>query len=262
MAIKALYQNPNRDGGPLGWLNCNTTCTAMMIAFETSNAKRPSGGDVRKCCLNENGSRDTSGGTKPSQNIDAAKRCWGVTLDGALTSFEDAWRWGSRPDYAVAFSINYAVISGTRFDGSPGFRGAHQILMSGGKVYDPLADGRRPGIPSGPQAWPKDLLRRAAGGYAGIGYGRAVVIIARAPAAKPKKYAVAFEPGAIFVYSDSSSVRTRDPGFTKKTSAPCSPPFLMSWGSGKKRVVEITSGRLAGKRVEPSAIHMRLVAKK
>ncbi len=258
MTVVPLYQNPEKGGGVLGWSNCNCTCTAMMIAFETGGTKRPTAADVRACCLNANGNRDVLGGTTPSQNIAAAQRCFGVTLDGRLMAFEDAWKLGQRDDYEMSFSISYAVISGTKFDGSPGFRGNHQVLLTGGLVYDPLADGRRAGIPTSPDRWPHDLLQRAAGKYASTGEGRAAVIVARAPLTHPKRYAVAFNPGAFFVYPVTGG-RYADSGFSKKTSAPCSAPFLVPWIGGKKRLVEITAGRLMGKRVEPTATHLALV---
>ena len=257
MSLVPLYQNPALDGGELGWLNCNSTCTAMLVAFETGNAKKPSGGDVRACTKNADGSPDVLGGTRPSQNVDAAKRCWGVDLDYRLMDFEQAWTLSNRTDTAISISISYAVISGTPFDGSPGFRGLHQIVRSGGLVSDPLADGRRPGIPKGPRAWPKELLKRAAGKYAAAGVGRAAVIVAHAPVAKPKRYSVLFEPGAFWAYP-AIGPRVRDE-FTKATSAPCTAPFLIPWIGGKKRVVEITAGRLAGTRVEPTATHLALV---
>jgi hypothetical protein len=65
--------------------------------------------------------------------------------------------------------IWYGVIAPTRFDASPGFTGAHAIYVNERRssdgaylVYDPLADGRRAGIPKGPQWWPATLLQKAA----------------------------------------------------------------------------------------------------
>lgn len=256
--IPPLYQNPDKGGGILGWSNCFPTCTAMQIAMETGGTKQPTGADVRALCRNDDGTPDRTGGTRASQNVDAARRGWNVTLDARVMPFEDAWTLGARADAAVSVSISYAVIANTQFDGSPGFTGLHQVILSGGQVYDPLADGRRPGIPNAPDKWPKDLLRRAAGKYAGVGVGRASVVIARAPLVKPKRYSVLFTPGAFFTYGTAANSRARDDGFTKTTSAPCSAPFLIPWLTGKKRVVTITAGRLAGKWVEPGATHLTL----
>lgn len=66
----------------------------------------------------------------------------------------------------------YSVIAPTRFDACPGFTGNHAVYVNERRssdgaflVYDPLADGRRSGIPQGPQWWPADLLKRACDAY-------------------------------------------------------------------------------------------------
>jgi len=71
--------------------------------------------------------------------------------------------------------ILYSVIAPTKFDGSPGFVGRHAIYINERRasdgaflVYDPLADGRRAGIPKGPQWWPASLLKRAFGAFPGV----------------------------------------------------------------------------------------------
>lgn len=253
---------PQFDGGPLAGLNCNCACGAMLVALETGGQKHPTGSEFRSHVRNDNNTPDVAGGTHPSQIVECAKRVYGVTLDQRVMPFEDAWKLGARTDVAVSMSISYAVISGTRFDASPGFTGFHQVVLSGGKVADPLADGRRPGIPTGPEPWPKDLLRRAAGKYSQAGVGRAAVILGYAPAVKPTRYSVKFEPGSIFLYRRSGSMWTRDQdtGVTKRTSAPCDAPVTVPWLSGRKRLVEITAGKYDGRYVEPTATHLALVA--
>lgn len=257
--VTPLFQNPSKGGGPLGWSNCFPTKTAEQIAFETANAKRPNGGQVRSHVVNDDGTPDTTGGTRPSQNVAAAKAAYGVTLDYRLIDIDEMWRLSEDPTYHFSVCISYAPVSGTRFDGSPGFRGFHQVGLWRRRVNDPLADSRRPGIPTAPDDWPFDLLRRAAEGYSRIP-GKACVVVARWPkdAAKPRRYSVAFEPGAFFVYPETGG-RRRDDGFTRRTSAPCSAPFTIPWGSGRKRVVTMLKGRLKGLRVEPTATHLRLV---
>jgi hypothetical protein len=217
--------------------------------------------------------RDITGGTNINQNIEAALRCWGVRLDFRQSSFDQAWTWGQKATMAVSISISYRPVSTTRFNASPGFVGNHQVILSGGKVYDPLADGRRAGIPIGPQVWPKSLLRTAAGRvniaapghpYRALGEGTALCVLAYAPVAKPTKYSVAFEPGAFFTYHYAGGIwqRDRDEGFSKNTSAPCASPETIPWLDGRKRVVQITAGRLNGLRVEPGATHLKLLEKK
>jgi len=65
--------------------------------------------------------------------------------------------------------IRYSVIAPTKYDASPGFYGNHAIYVNERRssdgaylVYDPMADGRRAGIPKGPQWWPATLLQKAA----------------------------------------------------------------------------------------------------
>lgn len=251
------------DGGPFGGLNCNCACGAMLVALETGGAKRPTASEFRSRTRNDDGTPDVTGGTHPSQIVECAQRAYGVTLDQRVMPFEDAWKLGQRSDVGVSVSISYAVIAGTRFDSSPGFTGFHQVVLSGGKVFDPLADGRRAGIPTGPEAWPKDLLRRAAGKYSGAGIGRAAVIVGYAPPVKPRRYSVKFEPGAIFLYRQVAGqwMRGRDDGVSRRTSAPCLAPQTVPWLSGRKRLVQITAGKYEGRFVEPSAVHMALVSK-
>jgi hypothetical protein len=74
--------------------------------------------------------------------------------------------------------ISYSVILGTKYAGSTVFNGPHAIYVNERRatdgaylVYDPLADGRRPGIAKGPQWWPGILLRRAAEAMPGTATG-------------------------------------------------------------------------------------------
>lgn len=78
----------------------------------------------------------------------------------------------------ASVSIKYSVIAPTKFDASPGFYGNHAVYVNERRssdgaylVYDPLADGRRTGIPKGPQWWPASLLKKACGAYPGCGFG-------------------------------------------------------------------------------------------
>src|SRR5690242_1205105 len=69
--------------------------------------------------------------------------------------------------YGAIVQIGYSVIAGTAldcFDG--GFRGGHAVFVRDGGTYasvgDPGADGRRPSIPSGWQAYSWSILAKAA----------------------------------------------------------------------------------------------------
>lgn len=74
--------------------------------------------------------------------------------------------------------ISYSVIAPTKFDASPGFYGNHAVYVNERRstdgaflVYDPLANGRRVGIPKGPQWWPATLLKNAAYAMPGTAVG-------------------------------------------------------------------------------------------
>jgi len=81
----------------------------------------------------------------------------------------------------VTVYVSYAVLNALEpaKSGDPGFGGAHAIGVLGYKsksetgdgtvkfrVYDPLCDGRRKGIPKGPTWWRAATLRDAADAYA------------------------------------------------------------------------------------------------
>ena len=81
---------------------------------------------------------------------------------------------------AVHLAISYGVVNARipEKSGDPNFDGGHSILVFGIKrrpdghgwlvgVNDPLADGRRSGIPKGRQWWPLGVVRDAAGKLAG-----------------------------------------------------------------------------------------------
>jgi hypothetical protein len=263
---------PQFDGGPLAGVNCTAASGAMMIALETGGAKHPTASEFRSQTRNPDGTPDRSGGNNPSQIVEAARRAYGVVLDQRSMAFEDAWTLGRSSDVAIMLALSYGPVAPTRYDGSPGFTGNHAVVLSGGKIYDPLADHRRAGIPQGPQAWPKALVKLACGrlniGYSGtpyrpLGQGRALVVVAKAPRVAPKRYSVAFAGGGSFwVYSGPPL--TRDSRrFSKNTSAPCEAPVTIPWRSGmRKRLVRVSAGSLAGRYVEPGASNVRLVEAK
>jgi hypothetical protein len=258
------------DGGPLQSLNCAAASGAMAVALETAGLKHPTASDFRANVRNADGSPDRQGGLNPSQVVETARRAYGVVLDQRSMIFDEAWSLGQSADVAVIMAISYAPVAPTQYDGSPGFTGNHDLVLSGGLVYDPLADARRRGIPRGPQRWPKALLRNAAGRlniggdgpYRAYGQGRVLAVVARAPAVAPKKFSVAFAPQSFWLYSGPPWTR-ESRRFSKKTSAPCEAPITIPWRSGmRKRVVRVSTGSLAGKYVEPNASGIRLVESK
>ena len=66
--------------------------------------------------------------------------------------------------HAIALQLSYASLQHTKYSGDPNFGGGHIVLwLPSGDVYDPLDDGRRPGIAKAPVRIPRRLLRQAAG---------------------------------------------------------------------------------------------------
>jgi hypothetical protein len=151
---------PQRDGSSFQWSNCNCACGAMLVSFATSGDRTPTAAEVRALVRNSDGSPDRSGGTTSAQVADAIRRGYGVLSDVRYAvPFDLVWARGNSPDWAVSLSGHYGVVSHTKYDGSPGFTGNHQVVFHAGMIYDPLADGRRPGIPLGPKRWGKTLIR-------------------------------------------------------------------------------------------------------
>jgi hypothetical protein len=150
------------DGSNLAGLNCNCAVGAMLVAWVTQGAHRPSAADVRRLVREPSGIANVIGGTNPAQVAAALDRGWNVSLDVRYrVPLADVV---SRAQQApVGLSIGYSPVAGTVHDACPGFRGNHEIALFRGLVFDPLADGRRHGIPDGPERWGDDLLRRACG---------------------------------------------------------------------------------------------------
>jgi hypothetical protein len=83
-------------------------------------------------------------------------------------------------DKAVVISLSYRIVNEKRpsLSGDPRFMGNHSVMFLGSretsngievKSWDSLYDGRRTGIPKGPQWWPLWLVRDAAAAFAGAG---------------------------------------------------------------------------------------------
>jgi hypothetical protein len=108
-------------------------------------------------------------GTDLNENDLAVQHLYGVNMwvryDVPWTTFRSLIISGR----GAVVQIDYGIIAPTKYDASPGFYGNHAIYVNERRssdgaylVYDPLADGRRKGIPKGPQWWPATLLQRAA----------------------------------------------------------------------------------------------------
>jgi len=171
------------DGSRWQWNNCN--CAAHAMASDrhrkgadpkNSHGWLPTPSEIRNRIIAV--SKDT-GGTSLNQNDSAVQYLYGVDMairyNVPWSTFQSLIISGR----GAVVSIQYVIIAPTKFDASPGFTGGHAIYVNERRasdgaylVYDPLADGRRAGIPKGPQWWPASLLRKAAETYPGTVSGK------------------------------------------------------------------------------------------
>jgi hypothetical protein len=165
---------PQFDGSEFGAGNCGACGEAHRITAQQFGRRPskgspwyPTGASIRR----ETG--DRSGGLMPSQTRAASYREYGIVSVGArIGSVADVARllWDG---YTVDLLLRYGPIADDGMSGSPGFRGNHRYCLSGirtldsGKLQlrcaDSLYDGRRSGIPRGPQWIDADVIWRAAG---------------------------------------------------------------------------------------------------
>ena len=169
------------DGSRCQWFNCN--CAAHAMAADRHREGKDPGipgkpwppmpDDIRREIAGP------CGGTSLNDNEIAVRRLYAVNMDIRYNVPKETFRSLIQSGRGAVVSIQYSVIAPTRFDASPGFTGGHGIYVNERRksdgaylVYDPLADGRRKGIPQGPNWWPATLLFRAAEAYPGTNAGR------------------------------------------------------------------------------------------
>jgi hypothetical protein len=167
------------DGSRCQWSNCN--CASHADAAE--RARRgvdpgnvhgwlPTPSEIRNQV-----SPHACGGTSLNENGAAVAHLYAVTMTIRYNIPWESFRSLIISGRGAVVPILYRILP-ARFDASPGFNGNHAIFVNERRasdgaylVYDPLADGRRAGIPKGPQWWPGSLLRDAAYAYPGTNVG-------------------------------------------------------------------------------------------
>ena len=161
---------PQFDGSRYASTNCGCASEAMRVASQQKGVRpprgtpwQPTGRSIRA----ETG--DTKGGTNPAQTMAASQREYGTPHAASrISSFGDVMQKLSA-GYAVDLLVGYGPINDHK-SGSPGFRGNHRLVLVGRNSdkrlllsADPLYDGRRSGIPKGPQWIPQTVMYNAAG---------------------------------------------------------------------------------------------------
>jgi len=174
MAASVTFQSQNpRKSGDLStyvdasgrkrfvsWANCTAYVAAMGAEFDSG--VRLTGAQVRL-----ESSEPVPDPASPGLNLSQVARVLrghGIRLNVQTPiSFEDLDEL-RQAGHAIALQLSYAPLQHTKYSGDPNFSGGHIVLwLPSGDVYDPLDDGRRPGIATAPVRIPAPLLRQAAG---------------------------------------------------------------------------------------------------
>lgn len=186
------------DGSPLAGDNCGPASVAMALRWATEHHIQPSPTLVRMMM------GDPTGGTFMKDH----RKAW----DEARQNNADVWTVGPMRYHAAGdfvdllsrlwegagatIAIDYSKVP-QNLKGDPLFNGLHSVFIAGIreraevteiKVFDPLNDGRRPGIPGPGAIWyPKLVLRKAAGAVVGEA-GKAMYNVVRKgePVAQPE----------------------------------------------------------------------------
>lgn len=164
------------DGSRFQWENCAPTTWANLIVSQEQGKRPPKGAPWYPSGASLRAQTgDTSGGITPGLLDRTVYRIYGLDLIpriATLAAVQEALDAGM----SVGILHDYSAIAAAGMSGSPGFYGSHSSPMFGtrelpsGEVQwldaDPLYDGRRAGIPKGPQWIRRSVIVKAAGDLA------------------------------------------------------------------------------------------------
>lgn len=160
-----VYYRPARDDqlkSPIATrtFNCGPCATRVLIRRWSLGSLNPTIPGIR------------TGAQNPSSwftayDVAEALRYFGIPVHAVYDRFDsftlDALAtWLKAANYAVALG-DYEKVPNS-LSGDPNFNGNHFVMLNewaptGPLVYDPIADGRRAGIPTSPLTWPWVILR-------------------------------------------------------------------------------------------------------
>ena len=170
-----------------GASDCGPATAAMTVDFATGGRIRPSLLEIRRRMGVPHGPTTVHDQEQAVESYDREAVHVGLRPVHLAPHLRGDWhdchavmvaqtRW-------LGLVLDYETINddpvGRRLSGDKNFMGLHFLGAFGHRVdgrgiqrvriYDPLADGRRPGIPEGVRWWPVELVRRAMADAAGPG---------------------------------------------------------------------------------------------
>jgi hypothetical protein len=261
-------QSPAISHYKYGWTSCTAFAGAMAAAFDSCGKVRPTGGQVRQL-TNEPVPDPKSPGLNLDQ-VDDALRKLGVDLDTRKHYPWDELVRRVSAGQGCILQIDTKPFLGTPYQSTAGAIGHAVFVPPNWGVMDPAADGRNGYHCFDGRAYPRELLKRAAGllivgrdpeGPIRCGYGYAYASFTRdqrstwqvrmtvAPGARKAFWWYQLHDGVIVGRRVDS---------TRGFGATCTPPRLVRWPGGpvaSKSLVRLTSGSRAGRWIESRFAH-------
>lgn len=156
-------------GQQLGWENCTPTSSAMLVERATLGKQRPTGCAVRQGVEPD----DYIGGTTINQCAQSLSAHWGVHLETHVGSGVVRTSYAARQIRAGRPALiqgNAAAMLDSDFQSTAGavnhcvfvneVQGGTLDEPASALVYDPAADGHKPGYDQGPSWWPWWMVKR------------------------------------------------------------------------------------------------------
>jgi hypothetical protein len=240
-----------QSGGSTGAVDCTAHSCSNAIDHATCGKKDPAGRSIR-LLSSEPIPNPSSPGLNLPQVRDVAWDDFGVFLDVRIGAQALTWtQYEARrlQGQGAILQVGYAPIADSRYDAGRGFRGNHAIFESIHATYDPLADGRAPGVfRHDGSVYDRALIRKAAGqlllGSTRLGEGKVWAAFTRDVI---PDYLARVPAGTFWAYHVVEGVvQYRRQRTTGGFSASSTPPRSYRWGTRTVTLVRLTSGSRAG----------------
>ena len=198
MAYQPKHQR-QLNGTPTAGEDCGVRSTSMAIDFATKGKTVPTMTALRTRMGVKTGATNTAQQKQGAESYNTSAETGGRKPIKATRYVGAPWSVFVGPlkngNVAVVLSLSYKVINNKKpnLSGDKAFMGNHSVMFLGSRQtangvtevlsYDSLYDGRRTGIPKGPQWWPLWLLEDACNEFAKpAGPGKATGLIIPTPA--------------------------------------------------------------------------------